>query len=142
MGEMNAKWREEGDQLRRELRQMETRMKDWVGERLNTHVDEIREEMRRASDRQQQQQQDQTQDHIQEDREKTLGVGDRIEDVKAEVQPFGDETSETLDGKLDERLELLRGELEEYVADQVHEAEDRVIDRLRSSVYIDFNVYE
>jgi hypothetical protein len=138
MGEMNAKWREDGDQLRTELRQMETRMKGWMDERLKKHVDEIRAEMCRASV----QQQDQTKDHVKEVKQEKHGVDTEKEDVKEDVQALGAETCEIIDGKLDARLDCLRSELEEYVADQIHEAEDRVIDRLRSSVYIDFNVYE
>lgn len=53
MDEMNAKWREQGDQLRSELWQMETRVKDWVDGRLSKHITDLRDEMQRASVQQQ-----------------------------------------------------------------------------------------
>lgn len=145
MTEMTAKWREEGDQLRVELRQMETRMKVWVEERLGKHVDDVREEIRRTTVEQQNQVDDQVQElrlELQEIREETQGVDDRIEDLKEEVEARREEAPDLVDGRLDERLESLRSELEEHVTDQLHEAENRVIDRLRSNVFIDFNIYE
>lgn len=145
MGEMTAKWREDGEQLRSELRQTETRIKGWVDERLSKHVDDIREELRRTSVQQQNQMCDQVQEvrlELQEVRDEVQGIDERSEEVMEEVQKFRDDTSDLVDGRLDERLEGLQSELEEYVAEELHNAEDRVIERLRSSVYVDFGIYD
>lgn len=145
MGEMTAKWREEGEQLRFELRHMETRMKDWVDERLNKCMDDIRDEIGRTSVQQQNQIHEQVQEvrlELQEVREEAQVVDERSEEVMEEVQKFRDDTSDLVDGRLDERLEGLQSELEEYVAEQLSDVEDRVMDRLRSNVYIDFGIYD
>lgn len=145
MGEMTAKWREESDQLRSELRSMETRIQTWVDERLDRHVAEIREEMRRTSVRQQNQTHEQVQEvklEVQEVRDEAQVIDERSEEIAEDVQKLKDETSDLVDSRLDERLEGLQSELEEYVAEHLHDAEDRVIDRLRSNVYIDFGIYD
>lgn len=144
MVEMTAQWREDSNQLRTELHQMETRVKDWVNERLSKHKDDVREEIRRTSVEQQNSVDDQVGEvrlELEGVREETQGADERLDEVKEEVERFRDETSDLVDGRLDERMESLRSELEEHIADQLHEAEDRVIERLRSSVYIDFNIY-
>lgn len=145
MGEMTAKWREESEQMRSELYQMESRMKEWVDDRLRKHLDDIKEETQRVGVQQQNQVDDQIQEiriEVQDGREETQETFDRIDEVKEDIERFRDETSDLVDSRLDERLDTLRSELEEYVTDQVHEAGDRVIDRLRSSVFIDFNIYD
>lgn len=145
MGEMIAKRHEEDEQLRSELQHMETRIKDWVSERLSKHMDDIREEIHRTSVQQQDQVGGQVHEvklELQEVAEEVQGVGERAEEIQEEVQRFRDDASDLVDARLDERLECLQSELEEHVADQLHDVEDRVIDRLRSSVCIDFNIFD
>ncbi|KAF3762586.1 hypothetical protein M406DRAFT_352836 [Cryphonectria parasitica EP155] len=116
LGEMNAKWREESDQLRSELRQMETRMKDWVDERLSAHATELRDEMQRTNVQQQNQVHDEVHEarlELQEARDEAQATAERLEEVMVEVKAVGDEVSDVVDGRLDERLEHLRGELED-----------------------------
>lgn len=144
MAEMTAQWREDSNQLRTELHQMEARVKDWVADRLSKHIDDVREELRRTSVQHQNSVDDQVGElrlELQGVREETQSADDRLEEAKEEVDRLRDEACDLVDGRLDERIETLRSEIEEQVADQLHEAEDRVIERLRSSVYIDFNIY-
>lgn len=133
MDEMNAKWREQGDQLRSELWQMETRVKDWV----NKHITDLRDEMQRMSVQQQNSVDDQLLEvriEVQDVRDEDQATTERIEEVHEETKAFRDETADIVDGRLDEQLDVLRGELEEYVTDQVHEAKPPVLDGLGSNV--------
>lgn len=138
MGEMTAKWREDNDQLRNELQQMETRVKDWVDERLGKHVDDLRREMQQTSV----EQRNHAEEVVHEARTETQEVYDRVEEVNDELQVVKDETSELVDSRLDERVDAVRGELEEFLTEKMHEAQDRIVDHIRSNVYIDFNIYE
>lgn len=146
MNEVASQWRAEGEhQLRSELQGLETRMRAFVDERLRKHTDDLREELGRVSARQQDHLDDTIQvlaDEVELARDETQDTMDRIDEVREEVGKAREETEGLVDGRVDERAEVLKAELEEYVADQVHEAEDRVIDRLRSSVFIDFNIYD
>lgn len=145
MIEMTAKWREESDQLRNELQRAEARIKDWVDERLNRHIVDIREEIERTSVHQEVQTYDQVQEvrkEVQQVSDETQETFDRIEEVKEDMQAFKDETSELVDGRLEEQMDVVRSELEEYVVEQMHQTQDRIIDHIRSNVYIDFNIYD
>lgn len=145
MSEMTAKWREEGDQLRNELHQVETRIKDWVDERLNKHVVDLRQEIERTSVQQEIQVYDQVQEvrkEVQQVSDETQETFDRLEEVKEDMQAFKDETTELVDGRLEEQMDSVRSELEEYVVEQIHQAQDRIVDHIRSNVYIDFNLYD
>lgn len=145
MIEMTAKWREESDQLRNELQRAEARIKDWVDERLNRHIVDIREEIERTSAHQEVQTYDQVQEvrkEVQQVSDETQETFDRIEEVKEDMQAFKDETSELVDGRLEEQMDVVRSELEEYVVEQMHQTQDRIIDHIRSNVYIDFNIYD
>lgn len=145
MNEMSAKWREEGNHLRNELHQVETRMKDWVDERLNKHVVELRQEIERTSVQQETQVYDQVQEvrkEVQQVGDETQETFDRLEEVKEDMQALKDEISELVDGRLEEQMDNVRSELEEYVVEQVHQAQDRIVDHIRSNVYIDFNIYD
>lgn len=147
MGEMASQWRAEGEnQLRSELQAMEARMRDWVDERLRTHANDLKDEIHRTSVQQQQDYVDDSvqviRDEVEIARAETQDTMDKIDEVQENLGRAKEETEEVIDGRVDERVEVLRAELEEYVADQVAEAENRVIDRLRSSVCIDFNIYD
>lgn len=146
MSEVASQWRAEGEhQLRSELQALESRMRGWVDERLSKHADELKDEIRRTSVQQQNHLDDSIQvlrDEVELARHEAQDTMDRIDEVTENVGKAKEETEELVDGRVGERVEALRSELEEYVADQVHEAEDRVIDRLRSSVFIDFNIYD
>lgn len=145
MGEMTAEWREQGDQLRNEIQQMETRIKDWVDERLTKHAADLRREIERTSVQQQNQVRDQVQElraEVRQVSDETQETFDRIEEAKEDMQAFKDETSELVDGRLEEQLDTVRNELEEYVVEQMHEAQERIVDHIRSNVYIDFNIYD
>lgn len=145
MNEMTAKWRDESNQLRNELQQMETRIKDWVDERLNMHVDALRQEIERTSVQQQIQAFDQVQEvrtEVQQVSDETQETFERIEEVREDMQAFKEETSELVDVRLEEQTEVVRSELEEYVVERMHEAQDRIVDHIRSNVYIDFNIYD
>lgn len=145
MNEMTAKWREEGDQLRNELQQVETRIKNWVDERLDKHVVELRQEIERTSVQQETQVYDQVQEvrkEVQQVSDETQETFDRVEEVKEDMQAFKDETSELVDGRLEEQMDSVRSELEEYMVEQIHQAQDRIVDHIRSNVYIDFNIYD
>ncbi|KAJ4422783.1 hypothetical protein N0V82_002562 [Gnomoniopsis sp. IMI 355080] len=145
MNEMTAKWREEGDQLRNELHQVETRIKDWVDERLDKHVVKLRQEIERTSVQQETQAYDQVQEvrkEVQQVSDETQETFDRIEEVKEDMQAFKDETLGLVDGRLEEQMDSVRSELEEYVVEQIHQAQDRIVDHIRSNVYIDFNIYD
>lgn len=131
--------------LRTELQAMETRIRDWVDERLRTHADDLKEEIRRTSVQQQNQLDDAVtvlREEVELARAETQDTMDRIDEVEEDLGKAKEDTEELIDGRVDERVEGLRAELEEYVGEQVAEAEDRVIDRLRSSVFIDFNIYD
>lgn len=145
MGEMIAKWQEEGDHLRNELQQMETRIKDWVDERLNKYTDDLRQEIERTSVQQQTEIYDQVQEvrrEIQQVSDENQATFDRIEDVEEGIQASKEETSELVDDRLEEQMATVRSEIEEYVVEQMHEAQDRIVDHIRSNVYIDFNIYD
>lgn len=145
MDEMVAKWRQESNELRNELQQVETRIKDWVDERLNKHVVDIRQEIERTSVQQEVQTHDQVQEvrqEVQQVSDETQETFDRIEEVKEDMQAFKDETSQLVDGRLEEQMDVVRNELEEYVVEQMHQTQDRIIDHIRSNVYIDFNIYD
>lgn len=145
MDEMVAKWRQESNELRDELQQVETRIKDWVDERLNKHIVDIRQEIERTSVQQEVQTYDQVQEvrqEVQQVSDETQETFDRIEEVKEDMQAFKDETSQLVDGRLEEHMDVVRNELEEYVVEQMHQTQDRIIDHIRSNVYIDFNIYD
>lgn len=131
--------------LRTELQAMETRIRDWVDERLRTHADDLKEEIRRTSVQQQNQLDDAVtvlREEVELARAETQDTMYRIDEVCEDLGKAKEDTEELIDERVDERVEGLRAELEEYVGEQVAEAEDRVIDRLRSSVFIDFNIYD
>lgn len=138
MGEMSAKWQEDSDQLRRELQQMEARVKFWVDERLNKHVDDLRRELQETSV----EQRNHVHDETHEIRRDIQESHDRTEELHEDLQALKDETSEFVDARLDERIDGVRGELEEFLTDKLHEAQDRIVDHIRSNVYIDFNIYD
>lgn len=147
ISEASSQWRAEGElQLRNELGAMESRMKSWVDGRLSKHAEDLKDEIRRTSVQPLQNNLDDSmlilQGEVEHARDETQDTMDRIDEVKEDLGKAREETEGIVDERVDERVEVLRAELEEYVTDQVHEAEDRVIDRLRSSVFIDFNIYD
>lgn len=145
MEEMTAKWRQESEQLRNEMQNVETRIKDWVDERLNRHIVETRQEMERTSVQQEIQTYDQVQEvrkEVQQVSDETQETFDRLEEVKEDMQAFKESTSELIDGRLEEQMDVMRNELEEYVVEQMHQSQDRIVDHIRSNVYIDFNIYD
>lgn len=145
MNEMTAKWQADNNQLRSEFQQMETRIKDWVDDRLKTHVAEIRQQIQQTSVQLENHVDDQVEDvkrDLEGAEEQIQANAQDIDELGEKLDGINDDFSGTVDSRLDERLESLRGELEEYVTDQMHDAETRVIDRLRSNVFIDFNIYE
>lgn len=138
MGEMDAKWRADRDQLRNELQQMEARMKVWVDQRLSKHVADFRRELQETSV--------EGRNHVDEEvhgvRREVEETHDRIEEVHEDLQALKDETSELVDSKVEERMDAVRGELDEFLNEKMHEAQDRIVDHIRSNVYIDFNIYD
>ncbi|CAN8099285.1 unnamed protein product [Discula destructiva] len=138
MGVMDAKWRADRDQLRNALQQMEARMKVWVDERLSKHVADFCRELQETSV--------ESRNHVDEEvhgvRRVVEETDDRVEEMHEDLQALTDETSELVDAKVDERMDAVRGELEEFLDEKMHEAQDRIVDHIRSNVYIDFNIYE
>lgn len=147
ISEASSQWRADGErQLRSELGALEARMRCWVDGRLSKHAQDLKDEIRRTSVQPLQNNLDDSilvlQGEVEHARDETRDTIDRIDEVQEELGKAREDTEGIVDERVDERVEALRAELEEYVTDQVHEAEDRVIDRLRSSVFIDFNIYD
>lgn len=146
MNDMTAKWRvESSEQVRSEVQQMEARVKDWMDARLRQHADDLRAELRQTSVELQNHVHDTVGDvsnEVQEGADLIQEYAEKVEEVERKLETSRDATSDLVDERLDERIEVLRGEMEEFVGDQLHDAENRVIQRLRDSVYIDFGIYE
>lgn len=118
MNEMTAEWRQEREQVRFEIRDMETRLMQWMDKRLGECTEELREEAQQSS------------------LQREHAVDEQIQEVK-------DETDDLIDVRLDERMVAVKVELEEYVEEQIDDAEERLMGRLRTAnVSIEFKIDE
>lgn len=75
-------------------------------------------------------------------REEIQDNADEIEEVKEDVQKFKEEAVDLRNSGFDERMNSLRGKVDVAITHKIQEVENSVIERIRSNVYIDFNIYD